>query len=461
MELLEGKMSGTPSPNSVSTRLQRIAKLARQAPEMAFTTLAHHIDVVLLRAAVDSIRKDGAAGVDGQTAAEYAKHLEGNLQSLLNRFKSGSYRAPPVRRVYIPKGDGRKKRPIGIPTYEDKVLQKAVTMVLEAIYEQDFLPCSFGFRPGRSAHQALEVIRQGLTALRGGWVLEVDIRSFFDALDHGHLRSFLDQRVRDGVVRRTIDKGLKAGVREKGMVARPKSGSPQGGVISPVLSNVYLHNVLDVWFEREVKPRMQGRSFLVRYADDFAIAFEHEADARKVMDVLPKRFGKYGLTLHPTKTRLLRFGQPPHGWRPGRTDQRRYVGFEPPDTFDFLGFTHLWGRTRRGGWALMRKTAKDRFRRTVRSLNVWLRRHRHLPVVDQHSVLCWKLRGHYQYFGLTGNYRRLAALQWTTRRLWQKWLNRRSREKDMPWKRFARLLERFPLPAAVVVHSALRRAANP
>ena len=219
MESLEGKMSGTPSPTSVSTRLQRIAGLAKQAPEMAFTTLAHHIDVVLLRAAVDGVRKDGAAGVDGQTAAEYAKHLEGNLQALLNRFKSGSYRAQPVRRVYIPKGDGRKKRPIGIPTCEDKILQKAVVMVLEAIYEQDFLPCSFGFRSGRSAHQALEVIRKGLTALRGGWVLEVDIRSFFDALDHGPLRSFLDQRVRDGVVRRTINKWLKAGVLEKGMVA--------------------------------------------------------------------------------------------------------------------------------------------------------------------------------------------------------------------------------------------------
>jgi len=268
-ELLEGKMTGTPSPLDISTRLQRIAELAKKAP-VALTTLAHHIDIEFLREAYRRTRKDGATGVDGQTATMYAEKLDENLRSLLDRFKSGTYKAPPVRRVNIPKGDGAKTRPIGIPTFEDKVLQRAVTMVLEAIYEQDFLPCSFGFRPGRSAHDALQVLWEGLMEMGGGWVLEVDIQGFFDSLDHGHLRDFLDQRVRDGVVRRTINKWLKAGVLDGGTLSRPDAGTPQGGVVSPLLANVYLHEVLDKWFESEVKPRLDGRALLIRYADDGA-----------------------------------------------------------------------------------------------------------------------------------------------------------------------------------------------
>ena len=260
---------GTPNPDHVSTRLQRIAKLAEEAPGIAFNTLAHHIDLELLLEAHRRTRKDGAVGVDDQTAKEYAANLEGNLLSLLDRLKSGTYFAPPVRRVHIPKGDGSKTRPIGIPTFEDKVLQRAVAMVLEAVYEQDFLDCSFGFRPGRSAHDALALLRD--RALRfGAVVLEVDIQKFFDSLDHGHLRAFLDLRVRDGVIRRVIDKWLKAGVLEEGSVSYPGAGTPQGGVISPLLANVYLHEVVDKWFANEVRPRLHGVAELVRYADDCA-----------------------------------------------------------------------------------------------------------------------------------------------------------------------------------------------
>ncbi|WP_437475749.1 reverse transcriptase domain-containing protein [Sorangium sp. So ce1014] len=263
-------MKETPGSQNISTKLEQIAKLAREAPGTAFTTLAHHIDIEWLREAYRRTRKDGAVGVDGQTADEYAAHLEDNLRSLHERAKSGTYRAPPVRRVLIPKGDGSQTRPIGIPTFEDKVLQRAVVMVLEAIYEQDFLHGSYGFRRGRSAHQALHALRDQVMRMGGGWVLEVDIRKFFDTLDHGHLQEILRRRVRDGVLLRLIGKWLHAGVLESGAVSFPESGSPQGGVISPLLSNVYLHEVLDVWFEQEVKPRLQGRAFLIRYADDCA-----------------------------------------------------------------------------------------------------------------------------------------------------------------------------------------------
>jgi RNA-directed DNA polymerase len=326
-------MPGTPSPDPISTRRRRIAELARRSPQAALTTLAHHIDIDWLNEAYRATRKDGAVGVDGQTAQDYAVDLEGNLRSLLDRAKSGRYQAPPVRRVHIPKGTGPETRPIGIPTFEDKVLQRAVAMVLESVYEQDFLDCSYGFRPGRSAHQALDALWHRLMEVGGGWVLEIDIRKFFDNLGHCHLREILSRRVRDGVLLRLIGKWLNAGVMEDGCVTHPESGSPQGGVISPILANAYLHEVLDEWFEHTVKPRLKGRAHLIRYADDAVLVFEHEGDARRVLDVLPKRFGKYGLTLHPEKTRLVPFQGP----RPGAPPRPRQ---ERPGTFEFLGFTH-------------------------------------------------------------------------------------------------------------------------
>ncbi|MGB5199032.1 MAG: reverse transcriptase domain-containing protein, partial [Sedimenticolaceae bacterium] len=267
-------MTGTLGREIISTRQEKLAGLARIEPKRVLTTLAHHIDEVWLREAYRRTRKDGAVGIDGVTAAQYEADLEANLKSLLERFKSGRYRAPAVRRVHIPKpGKAKKTRPIGIPTLEDKVLQRAVLMALEPIYEQDFLDCSYGFRPGRSAHQALEALWRGLMAMGGGWIIDLDIQSFFDDVDWGHLRHFLDQRVRDGVIRRAIGKWLNAGVMESGEVSHPERGTPQGGVVSPLLSNLYLHEVLDVWFEHEVKPRLRGRAFEVRFADDAALVF--------------------------------------------------------------------------------------------------------------------------------------------------------------------------------------------
>lgn len=447
-------MSGTPSSQNVSTKLQRIAELARQMPQAALTSLSHHIDIGFLREAYRRTRKDGACGVDEVTAEGYSRDLDQNLGSLLGRLKSGRYYAPPVRRVHIPKGDGGT-RPIGIPTFEDKVLQRAVAMVLEAVYEQDFRNCSWGFRPGRSAHGALEMLRDELIKMGGGWVLEVDIRAFFDTLDHGHLRSFLDQRVRDGVLRRMIDKWLKAGVLEGEERTYPDEGTPQGGVISPLLANIYLHEVLDRWFEDVVQPRMKGKTFLVRYADDFVIVFGWERDARKVMDVLPKRFGKYGLTLHPDKTRLVPFIRPGSAAGP-----RGSGGGSRPSTFDLLGFTHHWGRSRNSKWVVRQKTARSRFRRALHRVAEWCRINRHLPVVEQHRALATKLRGHYQYFGVTGNLYALNRFRRQVLWIWQKWLNRRSQRASMEWVRFNLLQQRYVLPEPVVVHS-IYRAANP
>ena len=448
-------MTSTSRLDSVSTKRQRIATLARQAPTMSFTTLAHHVDLDWLREAHRLTRKDGAVGVDGQTAEAYAANLEANLQSLLDRAKSGTYKAPPVRRVHIPKGKGDETRPIGIPTFEDKVLQRAVAMVLESVYEQDFLDCSYGFRPGRSPHLALQSFREQMMAMRGGWVLELDIRKFFDNLDHTHLREMLSRRIRDGVLKRLIGKWLKAGVLEEGHLHRPQGGSPQGGVISPILSNVYLHYVLDTWFEQEVLPRLKGRGFLVRFADDAVMGFALESDARRVLEVLPKRFARFGLTLHPQKTRLVKFTRPPYRDPPkGQGPATR------PGTLDLLGFTHYWGRSIRGNWIVMRKTARSRLSRSLRTINQWCRTHRHRSLTGQHRALSLKLQGHYAYYGITGNYAALRCFWHGVQRSWRKWLSRRSQRAYLDWVRFCRLMEHYPLPSPVVVHSIFRPVAK-
>ena len=442
---------------SVSTKQERIAELAKQSPQMAFTSLAYLMDLGWLIAAYRRTRKDGAAGVDGVTAAEYEQDLLGNLQRLLDRVKSGTYRAPPVRRVHIPKGNSKTEtRPIGIPTLEDKILQRAVVMLLEPIYEHDFLDCSYGFRPGRSAHQALQSLQQQAMDLRGGSILEVDIRKFFDNLDHGHLREFLRHRVRDGVLLRLIGKWLKAGVMEDGSVSYPDTGSPQGGVVSPLLANVFLHYVLDLWFHQEVLPRLHGPAYLIRYADDFIIGFGNPEDARRVMEVLPKRFGKYGLTIHPDKTRLVPFRRPSNRMRgdEGQPESR-------PGTFDFLGFTHYWGTSRKGYWVVTRKTASSRFTRAVQSIAQWCRLNRHRPIREQQQKLNQKIRGHCAYYGITRNGRSLQRFHHEVRRCWRKWLNRRNRKRTMTWEVFERLTQRYPLTPVRVVHSVYANAAKP
>lgn len=434
-------MGETQSSPTVTTKLERIAAIAREKPGEALTALAHHIDVDWLREAYRRTRKDGARGVDGRSAQEYEEKLETNLEGLLNRAKSGTYRAPPVRRVHIPKGDGKQTRPIGIPTFEDKVLQRAVAMVLEAVYEQSFYDFSYGFRPGRSAHRASQAVWEAAMGMNGGWVLEVDIRRFFDTLVHEHLRDILSRRVRDGVILRLIGKWLNAGVLEGVELSRPEAGTPQGGVISPLLANVYLHEVVDDWLVREVRPRLEGRAELIRYADDLVFVFAQRADAERVLRTLPKRFGKYGLTLHPDKTRLVPFK------RPDRDGDGSGSG-----TFDFLGFTHHWGKSRKGNWVVQRRTAKDRFSRALRRVREYCRSHRHADIEEQQIALVHKLRGHYAYYGVTSNYDALARFRYEVILTWRKWLSRRSQRAYLCWKKMTRLLEHYPLPLPRIVH---------
>jgi RNA-directed DNA polymerase len=410
---------------------------------VALSSLHHVIDLEWMKEAYRLTRKDGAPGIDGVTAAEYATNLEANLLDLLDRIKSGRYQAPPVRRAYILKADG-SQRPLGIPTFEDKVAQRAIVMVLEAVYEQDFLPCSYGFRPGRSAHQALQELRKALTSQRLRWVIDIDIVKYFDSISHSHLRDFLDRRVTDGVIRRMIDKWLKAGVLEDGLLRHVTEGSPQGGVISPCLSNIFLHHVLDEWVEAEVRPRLSGESTLVRFADDAVMAFADFHDAKRVLSVLGKRLARYGLTLHPDKTRFVDF-------RNNRSD-----GQSPPETdgstFTFLGFCHVWGKSRKGKNVIRQVTAKKRYARALAAVSDWCRRNRHLSIRDQHRQLTAKMRGHYAYFGISGNSRRLCWYAYQVARIWKKWLSRRSRGSWFDWNRFKDLLKRFPLPAPRIVH---------
>jgi RNA-directed DNA polymerase len=434
-------MTETQSSQDVSTKLERIAKVAKEKRGVSLLTLAHHIDVSWLHEAYRRTRKDGALGVDRQNAMQYAEHLEKNLQSLLDRAKSGRYWAPPVRRVHIPKGDGAETRPIGIPTFEDKVLQRAVAMVIGEVYEQEFHDFSYGFRPGRSAHQALQAVQNTAWRMKGGWIVEVDIKKFFDTVEHGHLREILRRRIGDGVLLRLIGKWLNAGVLEGLVLSYPDEGTPQGGVISPLLANIYLHDVLDEWFVRDVRPTLAGDAAMVRYADDFLVLFARKQDAERFLAVLPKRFGKYGLTLHPDKTRMVPFQ------RPDRVND----GDEGPGTFNLLGFTHYWALSRKDNWVVKQRTAKDRFSRALRRLREWCRWHRHDPLETQHLTLKKKLNGHYAYYGITSNYDRIAQFFYMATRAWRTALARRSQQR-LPWRKMQKLLERFPLPAPRIVH---------
>ena len=448
---------------NVLTVQQRIASLAQRSPAMpsqtkcfAFFSLAHHIDLHWLEEAYHRTRKDGAAGIDKVTGKQYADNLEENLRALHERLKSGTYKAPPVKRKHIPKGTSGETRPIGIPTFEDKIVQRAVVMLLEPIYEHDFYDSSFGFRPRRSAHQALQAVWDATMDVFGGWVLEVDLRKFFDTLNHKHLREFVSRRVRDGSLRRLIGKWLNAGVMEDENLSFSESGSPQGGVISPLLANIYLHYVLDEWFEKDVKPRMQGKCRLIRFADDFVIAFERKNDADRVMKVISKRFEKYGLAVHPEKTRLVDF-RAPH-CRERRQARNRGIPDEEnePETFDLLGFTHFWCKTKRGGWAVQRKTMKSRLARAVERIDQWCRKNRHWPVREQWETLCQKVRGHYAYYAITGNNRSLANFHRLVNKAWKRWLNRRNEKRPMNWEKFNLLIQRYPLPPPRIIHGKHR-----
>jgi len=441
-EPLAGHTGRDMDPANLLTKRQWIVELARRKPGTVLFSLQHVIDFEWMREAYIRTRKDGATGIDGVTAAEYEANLEANLRDLLERIKSGRYEAPPVRRTYIPKADG-SQRPLGIPTFEDKIAQRAIAMVLEAIYEEDFLSCSYGFRPERSAHQALRQLSGVITVRRQYWVLDVDVRKYFDSIPHSHLRAILDQRVTDGVIRRMIDKWLNAGVLEEERLHFATEGTPQGGVISPILSNIFLHHVLDEWFEGVVRPRLRGNATLVRYADDFVMTFETHHDAERILEVLGKRFGRFGLTLHPDKTRFIDF-------RPQRHGGTHPDCKDPP--FDFLGFTHTWGKSRNGKNVVRQVTAKSRFARALTAIKDLCQKNRHRPMREQRARLSAVLVGHFAYYGITGNFQRLEQYRQEVMKTWRKWLERRTRGKRFTWTRFNAFLDRHPLPRARIMH---------
>jgi group II intron reverse transcriptase/maturase len=435
-------MEDTQKSQPISTKLLRIAHIAKQCSGEAINTLHHFIDLEWMKEAFRRTRKSGAPGIDNMTGAEYEKDLEKNLGNLLTRFKSGSYRAPHVKEVLIPKSKPGEWRKLGLPTFEDKVLQRAVLMVLEAVYEPEFYEHSYGFRPKRSAHQCLKAVEQEIWSQWRPQILELDIRKCFDSIPKDQLMETLRKRINDGVILRTIGKWLNAGIMNGSSLHYNTTGCPQGSVISPLLMNIYLNEVLDQWYVDTVRPRLEGSSLLVRFADDSLFIFEKRKDAERVLKVLNHRFARYGLTLHPEKTGLINFT---------RHQNRKRSDSKPP-TFDFLGFTHYWGRSRRGKPLAKKKTAKDRLKRSLQNVNNWCKRHRHLPVVRQHQLLGRKLQGHYQYFGVSHNGPSLTLVYRVTERLWQKWLNRRCQKRAMPFTRFRKLLQRYPLPKPRIVH---------
>ncbi|MHC4407105.1 MAG: group II intron reverse transcriptase/maturase [Planctomycetota bacterium] len=427
-------MSDAKTSEPMSPELQKVVARAREHPKEKILSLAHRIDVPALERAFHRLRDDAAVGVDGVTKAEYGRDLERRLQDLHGRLKTRRWRHQPIRRVHIPKGEG-KTRPIGISCLEDKIVQDAVREVLEAIYEQDFLDCSYGCRPGRSAHDALRALNRAVHQGGVQWIIEADIVSYFDRLVRTRLKEMLRTRVADESLMRLVGKCLHVGVLHGEEYTEPEEGTAQGSVLSPLLGNVYLHYVLDLWFEREIKPRLRGRAFLIRYVDDFVIALEDGRDAERVMTVLPKRMGRFGLTLHSEKTRLLPISRPKTG-----EDGKR------PATFDFLGFTHYWRKTRGGGWMMWCKTMRARRRRVLRSIAEYCWRYRHVSVKTQHAALVRRIQGHYNYFGVNGNLRSLERLEYDVSRVWLKWLRRRSQRSRLTWERFRALLAHFPLP---------------
>jgi len=434
-------MGDTPRSQTISMELQQIAKQARCYPDTVFTTLAHRMTVDFLKEAYRKLRKKAAPGVDQVTAEEYAVNLDDNLKALHKRLREGRYKAPPVKRVWIDKENG-KKRPIGITALEDKIVQRAVEMLLSPIYEQMFYDFSHGYRRGHSPHQALKELREQCTRLNIKWIVSADISGLFDNIDHGHLRDMIKRKINDGTILRLIGKWLNAGVMDAGQVTHPDKGTPQGGVISPLLSNIFLHYVLDDWFVKEAKPRMKGHTFIIRWADDFIIGCEYEDDARRLLEVLPKRFARFGLELHPEKTVLVPFRKPKPKGR-GKGD----------GTFDFLGFTHYWAKSREGYWVIKRKTAKKKFRRTVKALWQWCRENRHEPFNWQYKQLCSKLRGHYQYYGIRGNYRMLLRTLYYAQKAWRYWLSDRCQKGNISWEKFTLIARRYPFPNPRIVHN--------
>jgi RNA-directed DNA polymerase len=430
----------------MSTQIDRLTELAKEDPKRQFYSIAHMITFGALYAAFRGLRKKASAGVDGVTYQEYERDVAGNIQTLHERLRNGKYQAQPLRRVYIPKENG-KQRPISIPALEDKIVQKAMVEILNAIYEQDFLDCSYGFRPGRGQHQALDEMGRVICTRPTGWILEIDVTAYFDSIVREQLMEMIEKRVRDGSVLCLIRKWIQVGVIEEGRLLLSETGTGQGQTISPLLANIYLHHVLDEWFENEVKPRLRGAAHEIRFADDAVLCFQYKEDADKVMEVLPKRFAKYGLTIHPEKTRLLEFGR--YAEENAKRQEKKAA------TFDFLGFTYVCARSRKGKFTVHVRTMKKRFRQGLKAIAEWCQENRHLPVEKQQKTLNAKLRGHYQYYGRSTNYRSLRQFNQEVRHIWHKWLSRRTRGNGMTWEKYAAILRKHPLLLPRIRHSWL------
>jgi len=422
----------------MATELERIAAKARCEPELRFTSLAHHVMRDRVEKNLKKIPNRSAPGSDGVTVAEAKRDFDQWIEPMLRSVHQQGYKAPPIRRVYIPKPGKQEKRPLGVPCVSDRALQRSTSEVLSAIYEQDFLPCSFGGRPGRGAHNALSTLNEVIAGKKVGWVLEADLKNFFGSLDHGWLLRFVEHRVGDPRMISLIRRWLKAGILEEDEIHPNEEGTPQGGSISVLLSNLYLHYVLDLWFERVVKPRLRGEAYLVRYIDDFVVCFQYREDAIRFQNVLRRRLEKFSLVLEPTKTKLVEFGRfaAKHACKRGR---------KRPETIYFLGFTLYCTRNQNGNFKVGFRTEKSRLQRSMANLSDLMRRIRHLPVRVQVFNLNRALRGHYGYYGIAGNFRALQKVHRFVERYWRKMLNSRSREGSVTWEVFHKIKERFPL----------------
>jgi len=429
------------SSPTVSTKLARNADQSKRDATLVFSTLAHLMDEDFLTEAFHQLRKDAAAGIDEMTATEYKVNLGERIADLLRRLVAREYRAQPARRVWIPKGDGGQ-RPLAILVLEDKIVQRAVAMLLEAIYEPHFCEFSFGFRRQRSAHQALTYVRQQCLEHDINWIIDADIAKFFDTISWEELRAILQKRVNDGAILRLIGMWLHVGVVEGDRITNQEIGTPQGAPISPILANIFLHTVLDEWFQKEVRTRMNGSCFLARFADDFVMGLNLKSDAERVYRVLPKRFERFGLRIHPEKSRMVQFSRP--YWKQGKG----------PGSFAFLGFTHYWGKMLSGGWTIKRKTQGKRLSRFLSGIGDWCKENLHEPMAKQYGILSAKLRGHYQYYGVRGNFKMLEVAYEGTRVKWKKWLSRRNSKDRMGWEKFAAQVEGiFDLPKPRIVHA--------
>lgn len=428
---------------SVPQGLERVRQAARQRKKERFTALLHHVTIDRLRESFHALKRNAAPGVDGMTWRYFEANLEDNLQRLHAQVQSGAYRALPVRRQYIPKPDG-KQRPLGIAALEDKVVQRAVVEVLNAIYEADFLGFSYGFRPGRSQHDAMDALSTAITSTPVNWILDADIRNFFDGLSQEWLVRFLEHRIGDQRIIRLVRKWLKAGVLEDGELSVSETGTPQGAVASPLFANVYLHYAFDLWANRWRRREAKGNVIISRYADDIVVGFEYEADARRFWDAMHSRLAEFALALHPDKTRLLEFGR-------YAVANRQSRGLGRPETFTFLGFIFICGKSRRGAFQLQRKTRGDRMRAKLRQVKEVLRRRMHDPIPVQGKWLRQVVRGYFAYHAVPTNSRALGAFRYHVVNLWRRTLKRRSQKDDMTWERITRIANTW-LPPPRILH---------